>query len=122
MAVGAVIPIDIEAKDADAGINSLVEYKVVPSLRNNSVVPLPGEVGTEPIGPLDEATADGFGVFEFASSHKAVVTLRRSLDYETVRRYLVTIVASVRFFISHYSAHALSNTFVCFFGYSFIYS
>lgn len=93
-----MIPIDLEAKDADAGINSLVEYKVVPTLRNNSVVPLPGEVGIESVGSLDEATADGFGVFEFAAAHKPVVTLRRALDYESVRRYLVTIVASVSFY------------------------
>ena len=71
----------IEALDADAGINALVEYRVVPGNLSASV----------------NESSDGFGVFEFATAHQAVLTLARPLDYESVRRYLVTVVASVRF-------------------------
>jgi hypothetical protein len=35
-------------------------------------------------------------MFEFPAAHIPVMTLRQPIDYESVRRYLVTIVASVR--------------------------
>jgi hypothetical protein len=91
--VGGIVIRDIEAKDADAGINALVEYKVVPNsqrMRSGGNVSLFNE--TNPA--LD--AFDGFGMFEFPAAHIPVMTLRQPIDYESVRRYLVTIVASVR--------------------------
>ncbi|XP_046657764.1 cadherin-99C-like isoform X2 [Daphnia pulicaria] len=91
--VGGIVIRDIEAKDADAGINALVEYKVVPNsqrMRSGGNVSLFNE--TNPA--LD--AFDGFGMFEFPAAHIPVMTLRQPIDYESVRRYLVTIVASDR--------------------------
>ena len=68
----------LEAKDADAGINALVEYRVVPGGGRGG-----GDV------------SDGYGTFHFASPHQSIVTLAKSLDYESVRRYTLTVVASV---------------------------
>lgn len=65
------------AYDADAGINALVEYKVV--------------AGSNP-GGLQK---DGYGIFRFQSVHQPVLTLQRPLDYENTSQYSVTIVASV---------------------------
>lgn len=86
--IGGIVLRDLEAHDADAGINALVEYQVVPgSKATRTAVSLFDTTDTE---------EDGFGIFEFAAAHVPVLTLRKALDYETVRRYLVTIVASVR--------------------------
>ena len=62
---------NISAKDADAGINALVEYRIVS-------------------GP------DADGVFAFQSPHQPILTLRKALDYERTQRYVVAVVASVR--------------------------
>ncbi|XP_032795630.2 cadherin-99C isoform X2 [Daphnia magna] len=93
--VGGTVVRDIEAKDADAGINALVEYKVVPNAQrmrsgstNSSSAPSLFD------SPLD--ASDGFGMFEFPAAHVPVLTLKQPLDYESTRRYLVTIVASDR--------------------------
>jgi hypothetical protein len=99
--VGGIVIQDIEAKDADAGINALVEYKVVPNAQrmrsgtstNASLFDNPTTTTTTTLDSFD-----GFGMFEFPSAHLPVLTLRQSVDYESVRRYLVTIVASVRSF------------------------
>lgn len=73
--VGGVVFRDVvAAKDADAGINALVEYKVVPNRNFND---------------------DGFGTFEFKLPNQPVLTLAKQLDFETVSRYTVTVVASV---------------------------
>lgn len=90
--IGGIIIRDLEAQDADAGINALVEYQVVPSLKPPTKSPTP----TSLFDTVDAVEEDGFGVFEFAASHVPVLTLRKALDYESVRRYLVTIVASVK--------------------------
>ena len=92
MPVGSIVIRDLEAKDADAGINALVEYKVVP----NGVGARLDATTTVSLFDTPDTVADGFGVFEFAAAHIPVLTLRQSVDYETVRRYLVTVVASVR--------------------------
>ena len=58
------------ARDVDAGINALVEYRVVDSGAPS-------------------------GTFRFQSLHQPILTLHKPLDYETSSRYLVTVVASV---------------------------
>lgn len=104
MPVGGTVVRDIEAKDADAGINALVEYKVVPNAQrmrsgstNSSSAPSLFD------SPLD--ASDGFGMFEFPAAHVPVLTLKQALDYESTRRYLVTIVASVRTIVSKFMLH-----------------
>ena len=72
--IGAVVFRDVSAKDGDAGINALVEYKVVPN-RN--------------------VTDDGFGTFEFRLPHQPVLTLAKPLDFEAISRYTVIVVATV---------------------------
>jgi len=83
---GVVFPEGLlEAKDAEAGINALVEYKVVPSSSSSSAHS----------GGGGGANDDGYGTFHFASPHQPIVTLFKPLDYESVRRYTLTVVASV---------------------------
>lgn len=97
--MGGIVIQDIEAKDADAGINALVEYKVVPNsqrMRSGSSVNNASLFDTQTSTLTNFDSNDGFGMFEFAAAHIPVLTLRQSVDYESVRRYLVTIVASVR--------------------------
>lgn len=97
--VGGTVIRDIEAKDADAGINALVEYKVLPNAqRMRSGSANSSSASSLFDGALD--ASDGFGTFEFPSAHIPVLTLRQPVDYELVRRYLVTIVASVKPIIS----------------------
>lgn len=97
--MGGIVIQDIEAKDADAGINALVEYKVVPNAQKMRS----GSTTNTSLFDTTTATAtdsfDGFGMFEFPAAHIPVLTLRQSVDYESVRRYLVTIVASVSFIL-----------------------
>lgn len=85
---------DVEAKDADAGINALVEYRVVPAAPKT----LFDDVTLTSADGSDEEE-DGYGVFEFASPHQPVLTLKAPLDYESVKRYRVIIIASVIFFL-----------------------
>lgn len=44
----------------------------------------------------NETDADGFDTFAIAYHHQGHVTVKRTLDYERVHRYFLTIVASVR--------------------------
>lgn len=81
--IGGVVSRDIEAKDVDAGINALIEYKVVQGAKSSL------------FDALETNGIDGYGIFEFPAAHSPVLTLRQSVDYESARRYLVTIVASV---------------------------
>ena len=98
--MGGIVIQDIEAKDADAGINALVEYKVVPinaqKMRSGSTnASLFNTTTTTTTAAATDSISDGFGMFEFPAAHIPVLTLRQSVDYESVRRYFVTIVASV---------------------------
>ena len=90
MPIGSVVFPEglLEAKDADAGINALVEYKVVPSSFSHPSAHSGGGGG-------GGANDDGYGTFHFASPHQPIVTLVKPLDYESVRRYTLTVVASV---------------------------
>ena len=97
--MGGIVIQDIEAKDADAGINALVEYKVVPinaqKMRSGSTNASLFDTTTTTTTAATDSISDGFGMFEFAAAQIPVLTLRQSVDYESVRRYFVTIVASV---------------------------
>lgn len=71
------------AEDIDAGVNGLVEYFLVE--------------GNRGITNEDTLTsADGYGTFAIEFPHQGQVTLNRSLDYERIQKYYLTIVASVR--------------------------
>lgn len=72
--------------DADAGVNGLVEYYIVPSK----------DIGTAAgIGKDRITVVDGYSYFNINLPHQGQVTVNRSLDFEKTQRYLVTIVASV---------------------------
>lgn len=71
--LGGVVMDKMAARDVDAGINALVEYRVVDSGAPS-------------------------GTFRFQSLHQPILTLHKPLDYETSSRYLVTVVASDRAF------------------------
>ena len=101
--IGGVVFRDLEAKDADAGINALVEYKVVPETRRGLATTTKTSLFEDP------EDVDGFGVFEFSNAQSPVLTLRQPVDYESVRRYVVTIVASVKYSNSIYSSFRLSD-------------
>lgn len=75
--VGTTVFQGLQARDADAGVNGLVEYYIVP-----------GNV-------TDSDKADGAGYFSINLPHQGQVTVNRSLDYERTQKYLVTVVASV---------------------------
>ncbi|XP_067617617.1 cadherin-99C [Eurosta solidaginis] len=81
--VGTTVFRNIQALDKDAGVNGLVEYFIVEGSTNK----------TE-----DEkmTIADGYGIFAISYPHQGQVTVARSLDYEKVQRYLLTIEASDR--------------------------
>lgn len=74
--------------DADAGVNGMVEYFIVPGHDNNFGT-------TNGFGKDRVNVADGYGYFAINLPHQGQVTVNRSLDYEKIQRYLVTIVASV---------------------------
>lgn len=100
--MGTTIFQSLRAVDADAGVNGLVEYFIVP-----------GEPST--FGSNNLVTvADGAGFFNIALPHQGQVTVSRSLDYEKTQKYLVTVVASVSLSYSY-----IFSIFISF--YSFIY-
>lgn len=81
--IGTTIFDGVRAVDIDAGVNGLSEYYIIP-----------GDNET-----LEESNAsDGYGYFAIPLPHQGQVTVNRSLDYERVQKYLVTIVASVSIF------------------------
>ncbi|XP_059218267.1 cadherin-99C [Stomoxys calcitrans] len=81
--VGTTIFRNIQALDKDAGVNGLVEYFIVEGSTNT----------TE-----DEkmTIADGYGTFAISFPHQGQVTVAKTLDYERIQRYYLTIVASDR--------------------------
>ncbi|KAL5285532.1 hypothetical protein ACFFRR_007314 [Megaselia abdita] len=81
--VGTTVFKNIQALDKDAGVNGLVEYFVVE--------------GKENVIEDDKlASEDGYGTFTISFPHQGQVTVAKNLDYEKVKRYYVTIVASDR--------------------------
>ncbi|XKL62751.1 hypothetical protein PGB90_002584 [Kerria lacca] len=87
--VGTTIFNYLKAVDADAGVNGMVEYFIVPGHDNNFGT-------TNGFGKDRVNVADGYGYFAINLPHQGQVTVNRSLDYEKIQRYLVTIVASDR--------------------------
>ncbi|XP_017302374.1 cadherin-99C-like [Diaphorina citri] len=86
--VGSTIFKNLRAVDADAGVNGLVEYFIVPSQDKN--------IGTaDGVGKDRVTVVDGYSYFSINLPHQGQVTVNRSLDFEKTQRYLVTIVASV---------------------------
>ncbi|KAG4067292.1 hypothetical protein HA402_000283 [Bradysia odoriphaga] len=81
--VGTTIFRNIKAEDKDAGVNGLVEYFIVESLN-----------GTKSDDTL--TSADGYGTFAISFPHQGQVTVVKTLDYERIQRYYLTIVASDR--------------------------
>ncbi len=73
----------------------MVEYFIVPG--NGRNLGISNDTGKDRIN-----VADGYGYFAINLPHQGQVTVNRSLDYEKIQRYLVTIVASVSdFFLSN---------------------
>uniref|UniRef100_W4VRE0 Putative auditory receptor cell stereocilium organization n=1 Tax=Corethrella appendiculata TaxID=1370023 RepID=W4VRE0_9DIPT len=83
--VGTTIFRNIQAHDKDAGVNGLVEYFLVEGSQNISE-----------ITPDTLTASDGYGVFAISYPHQGQVTVVKTLDYERVQRYYLTIVASDR--------------------------
>lgn len=86
--VGTTIFQGVQATDADAGVNGLVEYMVVPGD--------PAGIAAANQGQPRVHVADGYDFFSINLPHQGQVTVNRSLDYERTQRYLVTIVATDR--------------------------
>ncbi|KAL6434099.1 hypothetical protein ACFW04_005920 [Cataglyphis niger] len=87
--VGSTIFKNVDAFDADAGVNGIVEYSIAPGDSSR--------IGSnEGVGRNRITTADGYGYFSINLPHQGQVTVNRTLDYERTQRYLVTILASDR--------------------------
>ncbi|KAL0104591.1 hypothetical protein PUN28_017380 [Cardiocondyla obscurior] len=87
--VGSTIFKSVDAIDADAGVNGIVEYSIAPGDGSR--------IGSnEGIGRNRITTVDGYGYFSINLPHQGQVTVNRTLDYERTQRYLVTILASDR--------------------------
>lgn len=87
--VGSTIFKKVHAVDADAGVNSLIEYSIAPGDGT-------GIGNSDGVGRDRVTTADGYGYFSINLPHQGQVTVNRTLDYERTQRYLVTILASDR--------------------------
>ncbi|CAD6993779.1 unnamed protein product [Ceratitis capitata] len=79
--VGTTIFRHIQALDKDAGVNGLVEYFIV-------------EGNTNTTEDEKMTIADGYGTFAISFPHQGQVTVAKTLDYEKVQRYYLTIVAT----------------------------
>ncbi|XP_076651067.1 cadherin 99C isoform X1 [Halictus rubicundus] len=87
--VGSTIFKNIDAEDADAGVNGIVEYSIAPGDGT-------GIGNNDGVGRNRITTADGYGYFSINLPHQGQVTVNRTLDFERTQRYLVTILASDR--------------------------
>lgn len=63
------------AKDKDASTNGLVEYAIVPGDTYSNF--------------------DGYGTFKINLPHQGQIVVNRTLDYENIKQYYLTITASV---------------------------
>ncbi|XP_050534289.1 cadherin-99C isoform X2 [Daktulosphaira vitifoliae] len=73
----------VKTKDADTGVNALVEYLVVP--------------GNVPEEELQKGrVGDGAKYFKMKSSNSGEVILQKGLDFEKIQKYFVTIQAMDR--------------------------
>ncbi|XP_067205247.1 cadherin-99C isoform X4 [Linepithema humile] len=90
--VGSTIFKNVDATDADVGVNGIVEYSIAPG--DSSKIGSNGQFSG--VGRDRITTADGYGYFSINLPHQGQVTVNRTLDYERTQRYLVTILASDR--------------------------
>ncbi|KAG5673648.1 hypothetical protein PVAND_003676 [Polypedilum vanderplanki] len=88
--VGTTIFKDIKAIDIDAGVNGAVEYFLVEGAA--SIINFRNDSKNSTL----INAVDGFGVFAISYPHQGHVTVVKTLDYERVQRYYLTIVASDR--------------------------
>lgn len=81
--IGTTVFNSLLAQDIDAGVNGLVEYFIV-------------EGGSNYTSEVTLTASDGFGIFEIVFPHQGQITLAKSLDYERIQKYYLTVVASDR--------------------------
>lgn len=81
--IGTTVFDNLLAEDIDAGVNGLVEYFIVEGTQNYT-------------SEVSLTASDGFGIFEIVFPHQGQITLAKSLDYERIQKYYVTVVASDR--------------------------
>ncbi|XP_002037260.2 cadherin-99C [Drosophila sechellia] len=91
--VGTTIFRNIQALDKDAGVNGLVEYFIAEGSPNSTNV--------------EKYSADGYGTFAISFPHQGQVTVAKTLDFEKIQTYYLTIVASDR---ARNTADRLSST------------
>lgn len=81
--IGTTVFNSLLAEDIDAGVNGLVEYFIVEGTSNYT-------------SEVTLTASDGFGTFEIVFPHQGQITLAKSLDYERIQKYYLTVVASDR--------------------------
>lgn len=81
--IGTTVFNSLLAEDIDAGVNGLVEYFIVEGSSNYT-------------SEVTLTASDGFGIFEIVFPHQGQITLAKSLDYERIQKYYLTVVASDR--------------------------
>ncbi|XP_052841310.1 cadherin-99C isoform X2 [Drosophila gunungcola] len=91
--VGTTIFRNIQALDKDAGVNGLVEYFIAEGSANST--------------DIEKYSADGYGTFAISFPHQGQVTVAKTLDFEKIQTYYLTIVASDR---ARNTADRLSST------------
>ncbi|KAH8247888.1 hypothetical protein KR038_011371 [Drosophila bunnanda] len=91
--VGTTIFRNIQALDKDAGVNGLVEYFISPGSINST--------------DDSKDSEDGYGTFAISFPHQGQVTVAKTLDFEKIHTYYLTIVASDR---ARNTADRLSST------------
>lgn len=69
------------AEDSDAGVNGLVEYSIAE--------------GSKSPTDFNENISDGYGTFSIPFPNRGQIVLAKNLDYEQIKKYYLTIVASV---------------------------
>lgn len=80
--IGTTIFEDLSAKDIDAGVNGLVEYFIIEGTKNYT-------------SEVTLTAKDGYDTFSIPYPHQGQVTLSKSLDYERIQKYYLTVIASV---------------------------
>ncbi|KAH1012859.1 hypothetical protein HUJ05_011939 [Dendroctonus ponderosae] len=83
--IGTTIYQNINAKDKDTGVNGQVEYSII---KGSNFIP---DEGT---GKQRIRSEDGYGYFAINYPHQGQVTVNRTLDFEKIQRYYVTILAT----------------------------
>ncbi|XP_073993428.1 cadherin 99C isoform X1 [Rhodnius prolixus] len=79
--IGTTVFQGLKAEDADAGVNGLVEYRIIKG---------------EPHPEERLQVADGSDHFAINLPHQGQITVNKALDYEKTQRYLLTVIATDR--------------------------